>query len=414
MVRSKASAGCGAALLLAAMGAGCAGAGAARRAAAAKFSVARAVRGRITRALRIGGKTVATHAFTLRLPQIPGQSYQFVLVSIVPNGTRVQPGQVLAQFDDTAEVQNALDAKAKYDDLIHQVADTRAQNLANAAQRTSDLKQAQADLGKALLELKKAPILSAIEAQTDRLNRADARAHVADLTVENRDKARADAAALRILQLQRDQQHVEWERARAAAASLTLRAPLAGMVGLLPVFRANSEGPAQPGDQLYTGTSLLQIFNRSDMLVSAQVDQADGAALTPGLRGTLRLDAYPGLRLPVHFLSVSPMAVAGGLGVPTRTFSALFHVDGRDPRLFPGLTASIELAVTNARPELLIPRLALRFAGAQPYVVARGPGGGWRRADVELGNFNAQQVGIRSGLAADEAVQVPAASGEEP
>jgi HlyD family secretion protein len=401
----------GAALLSAALGAGCATSGGGG-APVAHYRVARAEPGRITRALRIGGSTEATHAFTLRIPQIPGQSDQFVLVSIVPNGTRVRPGQVLAQFDDTAEAQNALDAQAKYDDLVHQVADTRAQNRANAAQRASNLKQAEADLGKARLELQKAPILSAIDAATDRLNLADASAHVADLTLENADQARADAAALRILQLKRDQQKVEWERAQAAVEALTLRAPLAGMVGLLPVFRANSEGPAQPGDQLYSGTSLLQIFNRSDMLVSAQVNQADAATLTPGLRGTLRLDAYPDLKLPVHFLSVGPMAVAGGLGVPTRMFAVLFHVDGHDPRLFPGLTAAIDLRLTSARPELLIPRPALRFAGARPYVVARQNGGAWRRVAVELGNFNARQVGILSGLSAGAEVRAPAMAAE--
>ncbi len=316
---------------------------------------------------------------------------------------------MLAQFDATAEVQKALDAKAQYDDLVHQVADTRAQNAANAAQRASDLKQAQANLGKAQLELKKAPILSAIAAQTDELNVADARTHIADLRRENADNAQADAAALRILELKRDQQQVEMERAQAAVETLTLRAPLAGMVGLLPVFRANSEGPAQPGDNLYSGEALLRIFNRSDMEVTAQVNQADGATLTPGLRGTLRLDAYPGLVLPVHFMAVSPLAVAGGLGVPTRTFTALFHVDGSDPRLFPDLSGAIDLRVTNARPERLIPRRALRFDGAQPYVMVRSGGGAWRRVNVQLGNFNAQAVGVLSGLRAGEEVQVAAA-----
>ncbi|MGH9481520.1 MAG: hypothetical protein ACRD1L_05455, partial [Terriglobales bacterium] len=153
---------------------GCAHARAQHRGAGGAEDVATVALGRLTRALRVGGTTAAVHSFTMRIPQIPGQSSQFVLVGIVANGARVKAGDLLAQFDATAEIQNALNAKAQYDDLSHQVEDTRAQDRANAEQRASDLMQAESDLAKAQLELKKAPILSAVEAQTDQLNLEDA------------------------------------------------------------------------------------------------------------------------------------------------------------------------------------------------------------------------------------------------
>ncbi|HVA62343.1 MAG TPA: HlyD family efflux transporter periplasmic adaptor subunit [Terriglobales bacterium] len=367
-------------------------------------TVATASLGRLTRLLRVGGTTTAVHAFTIRIPQIPGQSSQFVLVGLVANGAQVKKGEVLAQFDATAEVQNALDAKAKYDDLRHQVDDTTAQNKANAEQRASDLQQAEADLGKAELELKKAPILSAIEAQTDRLNVEDAKAHIASLERENAFKAKADAAGLRVLELKRDQQQVEWERAQSTVEKLTLRAPLAGMVGLVPVFHANTIGPAQPGDQLYSGSALLRIFDPGDMNVAGQINEADSATLAPGLEGVLHLDAYPKLRLAVHFLAANPVAVAGGFGVPTRTFAATFHVEQSDPRLLPDLSAAVDLKVTSPQPQLLVPRPAVHFVRGQPYVSVRGANGQWREQAVELGNFDDQQVAILGGLRAGQQV----------
>ncbi|MGH9393291.1 MAG: efflux RND transporter periplasmic adaptor subunit, partial [Terriglobales bacterium] len=375
---------------------------------AAGFETARVGAGRLTRALRVGGTTVAVHSFTLRIPQIPGQSAQFVLVSIIPNGARVKQGDELAQFDATTEIQNALDAKAKFDDLAHQVEDTQAQNRASAEQRASDLQQAQADLGKAQLELKKAPILSAIDAQTDQLNLEDAGAHIASLKKENALKDQADAAGLRVLELKRDQQKVEWERAQSTVAKLTLRAPLAGMVGLSPVFRSNSEGPAQPGDQLYSGQGLLRIFNPDDMAVAGQINEADGATLTPGLKGVLHLDAYPDAKLAVHFVSASPVAVAGGFGIPLRTFSVRFHVDQADPRLFPDLSAAVDLEVASGAAQLLVPRAAVHFVQKQPYVTKREAGGGWGEQAVELGNFDDHQIAILAGLAAGDEVRVPA------
>jgi len=377
-------------------------------------SVATVQTGRLTRALRIGGTTAAVHAYTLRIPQIPGQNYQFVLVSIVANGAHVKKGDILAQFDATTEAQNALDAKAKYDDLVHQVEDTRAQNAANAEQRASDLQQAEADFGKAQLELKKAPILSAIDAQTDRLNLEDAQDHVASLKKENAAKQAADAAGLRVLELKRDQQQVEWQRAQGTVEKLTLRAPLAGMVGLVPVFRADSEGPAQPGDQLYSGGALLRIFDPSDMSVVGQINEADDAALAPGLTGVLHLDAYPDARLKVHFESASPIAVAGGFGIPMRTFSVLFHVDQADPRLLPDLSSAVDLTITSPVPRLLVPRHAIYFERGQPFVRKRDHNGQWAAQAVELGNFDDQQVEILSGLVAGDQVRVADAPGDTP
>ncbi len=92
MARGQACVWCGAALLLAALAVGCAGSHAGVSASAATLRVATVTRGRVTRTVRIGGTTVATHAFTLRIPQVPGQSYQHVLIGIVPNGTKVTKG----------------------------------------------------------------------------------------------------------------------------------------------------------------------------------------------------------------------------------------------------------------------------------------------------------------------------------
>jgi len=60
---------------------------------------------------------------------------------------RVKTGDVLAEFDRTKEQDNARDAKAKFDDLAHQVEQRQAQNRADAAKRASDLQAAEADSG---------------------------------------------------------------------------------------------------------------------------------------------------------------------------------------------------------------------------------------------------------------------------
>lgn len=362
-------------------------------------------RGQLTRHLRISGATRAVSAYAIRIPELNRQGGQLTLTAIVANGAQVKTGDVLAQFDATTEEQNARDAQAKFQDLSHQVDDRIAQNRSNAEQRASDLQQARSDLRKAELELRKAPILSPIDAQTDELNLEDARAHVADLQLEDANQAKADAANLRVLQLQRDQQQIEWQRSLDTAAKLTLRAPIAGMVALADTYHDGVMSPSQPGDQLYTGDTLLHIFDPSRMEVIAQINEADGASLAPGLGGVMRLDAYPQVPFRVQFLDASPIATSPRFVSPVRSFSARFLVQGSDPRLLPDLSCAVDLEVKSAPDVLLAPRAALEFIQGEPYLEKRTPQG-WTRQRVQLGTFNDRQVVILGGVRAGDVVRV--------
>jgi len=108
------------------------------------------------------------------------------------------------------------------------------------------------------------------------------------------------------------------------------------------VWRGNSNGHAQEGDQLYRGQALVSIFDPSQMLVRCSVGEPDRAALTPGTRAKVYFDAYPDLALAAHFEFASPMA-SSALGSPVKTFSAVFRLDKTDPRLTPDLSAAVVL-----------------------------------------------------------------------
>jgi hypothetical protein len=106
------------------------------------------------------------------------------------------------------------------------------------------------------------------------------------------------------------------------------------------LYRYNSMGHAQEGDQLYRGQALVSIFDPSEMLVRCAVGEPDGAALVDGARATVYLDAYPDVALPGHFEFASPVA-ASALGSPIKTFTAIFKLDRSDPHLMPDLSAAV-------------------------------------------------------------------------
>jgi multidrug resistance efflux pump len=294
------------------------------------------------REIRLTGTIEAVHSSKVIVPQIVGQGGQLTLTHLIPNGTQVQVGDLIAEFDPTQQIDNGLTAKAKYEDLSHQVEQKAAQNNADHEKRQADLTQAQADLDKAKLDLQKAPILAEIAKLQNDIKADIARQHVESLTKSNAFHDQSDAAALRILELQRDRQKLALDRAQTNIDRMELRAPLAGMVAHQNVYRGNSQGHAQEGDQLYRGQALVSIFDPSELLVRCSVGEPDDAALTPGTRAKVYFDAYPDLSLPAHFESASPMA-SSALGSPVKTFSAVFKLDKTDPRLMPDLSAAVVL-----------------------------------------------------------------------
>ncbi len=293
-----------------------------------------------SKAIRATGLVRAVKVSSIQVPQIAGQGGRMTLVRLVPNGTHVKQGDMLAEFDRTKQLDDALEAEAKYDDLGHQVRQKVAANRSEAEKRLADLKQAEADLAKAEIQLKKGPILSDIDRLKNEAKAESARARVDSLRQTHSHRTKVEAAALRIIELQQDRQKVALERAKSNAEKLVVKAPLDGMVALENIWRGGSMGHAQEGDQLWNGQPMLKLFDPSEMEVHAQIGEPDGAALRAGTRARVRLDAYPEVEFEGRFESASPVA-SSALGSPIKNFAARFRLVGTDPRLLPDLSAAV-------------------------------------------------------------------------
>lgn len=293
--------------------------------------------------IRLTGLIEAVHSSKTLVPQIYGPGGPLTLTHLIASGAPVKEGDIIATFDATTQIDAARDAQAKYDDLTHQVEQKRAQNAADAEKRAADLKQAEGDLGKAELELKKGPTLAEIDRLQDEDKLDIARKHVASLKKSNGAHDRSDAAALRILELQRDRQKVALERTQSNIARLEIHSAQSGMVAIQNVWRANAQGKPQEGDQLYPRQVLASIFDPREMAVRCTVGEPDGVALSADAPATVYLDAYPDISLPGHVEFVSPVA-SSALGSPIKTFTALIRLDRTDPRIMPDLSAAVVIA----------------------------------------------------------------------
>ena len=290
--------------------------------------------------MRATGTIKASRYVTVQTPRMAGPTSNLTLVALVPNGAVVEKGAVLAQFDSTEQLDAARRAQAQVDDLSHQVEQKRAENEAAAAQRRLELRQAEAALEEARIQLRKGPLLSEIDRLKSETQAAAAEQHVASLKRSSGRRDEAEAAALRVLELQRERQSVALERAQNNLSKLSVQAPLGGMAALETMWQNGTMGFAQEGDQIFPGRVLLRIFDRTEMEVEARVAEPDGGKILPGTRAKVFLDAYPGAEFTAVLESASPVA-ASALGSPVKTFLARFRILETDPRLLPDLSAAV-------------------------------------------------------------------------
>ncbi len=292
--------------------------------------------------LRTTGTVQALKANSVRVPQITGLNSRVTLAYLVPNGSKVEADQILAEFDRTTILDEVRETEAKVAESGHQLEEKQAQIRSDRAKREATAQEARAELQKAQLQLRKGPILSEIERLKNEAKAASATARVASLEKSNALRVKAETATLQVQQLKLDRLRLTLERLRRNLDRLVIRSPHAGMVALETVFRSGSMGPPQEGDQMNPGQPVLRLFSPDLMVVDASVNESDVSVLRPGVSAKLYLDAYPGAEFTAELMTASPIAIAG-LDSPVRSFSARFRILGQDPRVLPDLSAALEI-----------------------------------------------------------------------
>lgn len=296
------------------------------------------------RVVRATGTTQALKALSVRVPQISGQSSRVTLVGLIPNGSKVAKGDVLAEFDLTTLEDEERETLAKIQDFSHQVEERVAKARSDAAKRISQMEEARAELSRAQIQLKKGPVLNQIERLMNEERAVASKAKLESLGKSHAFHEAEEKAAIRVLELKKQRQEVTLERIRSNKDKLVIKAPQDGMVALENIWRNGSQGPPQEGDQMYAGQPVLRIFDPLQMVVDAAVNEPDFAVLSQHVGAKVFLDAYPDAAFTARLESASPVASAG-LDSPVRVFAARFRVEQQDPRLLPDLSASLEIAL---------------------------------------------------------------------
>jgi HlyD family secretion protein len=372
---------------------------------------------------------------------------------VVKDGQKVRAGELVAELSSDQVDQQVRQAQAAVDaaSSLGGVAPTLPTGAAlEAFQQVQS--QVTATSAAVIAALRSAlPLVP--KAQRARLQARIDRAQVRVAQLQRQaDRAADDAAAAadaqaaslrRSLQAataaQRGQAELALELARDQQQRLTLRSPLDGTAQLgrsggggtsLPQIQGLPEGasealqglggatqpaptgpPLRVGAEVDAGQTVATVFDVSDLLVAAEVDETDIALVKPGQSARVELDAFPqaafGAR--VRRVAVAPtsgQSAAGGVTYQvdlTLGEAQAGQAGEAEPVPRVGMTATAAIEVRRATGDLSVPGSALvgRAGGQAVFVVERGK---VRLRPIQVAADGDDRVAVASGLREGERV----------
>jgi len=356
-------------------------------------------RGTFVRTIRVAGTTEAVRAAAAVAPRMTGQfSASLVITRLVKGGTRVHAGDVLIEFDPQDQVRAAFDRRTEYQDLELQVRRVEAEQAAQRAVDETAVRQAENDVSRAQLEVRKNRVLPAIEAEKNNLALEEAEARLVEIRQARALRGRTAEADMRILQIRRERSERSLRHAEENTGRMVVLAPFDGLAVVQPVFKGGQMTEVQEGDEVRGGTPIVNVVDPSAMQVRARISQLDAGAVAVGQPARITLDAYPGLEFKGRVAQLAPLAITSSLTPAVRGFVAVVVVEGSDANLMPDLSAAVDITVERRDNCLLLPREAVAIDADGAWVSLRR-GGSFARQPVSLGEWSASLAVIKSGLA---------------
>jgi HlyD family secretion protein len=363
-------------------------------------SIYRVEKKTFSQTLRLNGTTMAARSFAVLAPRLQGaQVGSMVITKLAPSGAPMKKDDLLVEFDAQAQTKDYLDKKATYDNLVGQVAQKQAEEDINRAKDDTGLQQAEDELKRAQLEMKRNEIVSRIDAEKNQEAVDEAQATLKQLKETYQLKRTAATAGIRILEIQRDRAMEAMRYAQSNASKMIVHSPMAGVVVYNTIWLGNGRmGTVQQGDQVRPGLPFMAVVDPSQMEVRVELNQVDLLKVRPGLHARMHLDAYPGIELGATLEDISPLGHNGQFSEAVRVFSARFSVQGTDPRLLPDLSAALDLDLGSQENALVVPCQSVQWdSESHPFVWVENSGS-FEKRTVKTGARNDTEVVILSGL----------------
>ena len=125
----------------------------------------------------------------------------------------------------------------------------------------------------------------------------------------------------------------------------------------------------------------------------------------PGQKARIEVDAYPGETFSGEVIDVAPRPdPASFVNSNIKVYTTKVRIDGIARQLRPGMTARVEIRVTERDNAVTVPVEAILQYDGKDYVAVKRPDRAIEWRDVTLGESNRVEVEVKQGINPGERV----------
>jgi RND family efflux transporter MFP subunit len=317
---------------------------------------------------------------------------------------------VVVEFDTVQQEQNYIERSTSVRTADSEIVQLLASHKITNEMDAMNLMQSEYNVERAKLEASKAEILSEIEGAKNRINVGITEGELGQVKTTITSRKTSQQADLERLNERKSKTVRDMQLAKGYLSKMVIRAPIDGIVNLLPNFRSGGSFGSMPppfkeGDQAWTGAAIAEIPDLSEMRIELKLEEVERGKLKLGQSVRMRIDAIPEKEFWAALDWISPIAAVNfrGMGLTEKLFPARGTLKNLDPRLRPGMSATAEIIIEKQPNAVMIPVRASFAHNGRPAVYVQ-KGRNFSIRSIEVGKRNEDDIVVTSGLKEGELV----------
>jgi RND family efflux transporter MFP subunit len=368
--------------------------------------------GQFVVSITVSGEVRAAKSVTLSSPGVwYGSDLQ--IVWLIPEGTSVKEGDVVARLDTANVVKFLTDQQSQLNISLSDLAKMEADHKASTNQMSTELKNAEFQYELSKLSVERVRFEAEVQRKEKELQLKRDSIAVEQSRLKIETQAAINKSEIDKVNVQIQKARSDVEKAKHDLRMFTLRAPMSGLAVYEMNWRTGRK--VAISDQIWPGMSVISLPDLSRMQATGNVNEVDVSKVKKGQSVNIKLDAFPDRSFHGAVASVGTIGQQQDRSSSIKTFEVVVDVNEADPILKPGMTTSLEVVVQTIKQAVYVP-LESVFAKNGKTVVYIADGSAPREAEVTTGISNSNFVTISKGLSGGEKVALrdPTLKEEQP
>ena len=356
-------------------------------------------RGTFTEELTEEGTVKAVNSISINAPNISYRYGSLKITNMVSDGKEVNKGDTVITFDASELKKSIITSQQQLEIANAEFEKLKATQQSEIEDLESELEITQISQKISKINFEQATYESEVTKKEINLKLETANIALARAKeqIENRKKIQKEDIFQRNLSIK--QLKTTLDDANGNVTNLFVISPAKGIAILKENWMTNQKW--QVGDQPYSGTTLIELPDLTEMMAEVKVNEVDIAKIKPGLKVDIKPDAYSDTVFSGKVIAIANLAQNKDSKTKIKIFPIQIAIKNKSVSLLPGLTVSCNLKIKELSGVLYVPVEAVFKEQGSEFVYVKTTSG-FKRKDIKIGAVNTDFIVVTAGLEENE------------